>query len=144
MGRSGSLLTIACLCLIALDAAAQSIVPTRAIRSQTIITSADVGVSPTRYPGAIDQLDAVIGKEAKVSLYPGRPIAHADVGPPAVVARNQIVTMIYHIGGLRITAEGRALDRAGFDETVRIMNTDSRATVVGKVRADGSVEVGRQ
>lgn len=121
---------------------AQSVVPTRAIRSQSIITAADVGLSAAQHPGAVTRLEDVIGLEARVSLYPGRPISPGDVGAPAVIARNQIVTMIYDIGGLRITAEGRALDRAGLGDQIRIINTDSRLTVVGKVRNDGTVEVG--
>lgn len=126
------------------SAAAQSVVPTRAIRGNTIITAADVGLVQSNYPGAIKSVDDVIGLEARVSLYPGRPISKGDIGRPSILVRNQIVTMIYDIGGLRITAEGRALDRAGSGEMVRVMNTDSRATVSGRVRDDGTVEVGRQ
>jgi len=123
---------------------AQAVVPTQAIRSQTLITALDVSIIPGDYPGAIKDVGAVIGREARVSLYPGRPITFGDIGAPAVLVRNQIVTMIYDIGGLRITADGRALDRAGPGELVRIMNIDSRATVTGLVRPDGSVEVGSQ
>ena len=128
--------------LLATAALAQSVVPTRPIRSQSIITAADVGLVQASHPGAVADLDDVIGLEARVTLYPGRPITAGDVGAPAVIDRNQIVTMIYDIGGLRITAEGRALDRAGLGDQVRIINTDSRLTVVGKVKADGTVEVG--
>lgn len=128
--------------LLASAALAQSVVPTRPIRSQSIITAADVGMIQASHPGAVSRLDDVIGQEARVTLYPGRPIAQGDIGAPAVIDRNQIVTMIYDIGGLRITAEGRALDRAGLGDQVRIINTDSRLTVVGKVKANGTVEVG--
>ncbi len=120
----------------------QTIVATRPIKSKAVITANDVGVIATSQPGAAERLEQVIGQETRVTVYPGRPILLGDIGAPAVVVRNQIVTMIYDIGGLRITAEGRALDRAGFGEAVRIMNIDSRATVVGKVRSDGAVEVG--
>ena len=128
--------------LLASAAMAQSVIPTRPIRSQSIITAADVGLIAAVHPGAVTRLDEVIGLEARVTLYPGRPITPGDVGAPAVIDRNQIVTMIYDIGGLRITTEGRALDRAGLGDQVRIINTDSRLTVVGKVKADGTVEVG--
>ena len=51
--------------------------------------------------------------------------------------------MIYIEGPLRIVTEGRALDRAGAGEPVRVMNLASRQTVTGTVGADGSIEVGQ-
>jgi flagella basal body P-ring formation protein FlgA len=78
-----------------------------------------------------------------VTLYPGRPILENQVGPPALVERNQVVRMVFLRGGLAITAEGRALDRGGFGEAVRVMNLSSRQIVSGAVAADGSIEVGR-
>lgn len=129
--------------LAAGGAAAQSVVPIRAIRAHSVLTAADVSVVGTSYPGAAQRVEDVLGQEARVALYPGRAILLDDISAPAVVDRNQIVTMIYEIGGLHITAEGRVLERAGLGEMVRIMNTDSRVTVSGIVLENGSVEVGR-
>ena len=70
-----------------------------------------------------------------------RPVRPGDVGPPAIVERNQVVPLTYLNGGLAIRTEGRVLDRAAAGEAVRVMNLASRTTVTGVVRADGSVEV---
>jgi flagella basal body P-ring formation protein FlgA len=51
--------------------------------------------------------------------------------------------MSYASGPLRIVTDGRALDRAGAGEFVRVMNLTSKQTVTGVVAADGSIEVGR-
>lgn len=122
---------------------AQSVTPTRAIRGQTLIGPDDVALSEEFVPGAIAEPAAVIGREARVTLYPGRPILTSQVGAPALVERNQLVRMHFASGPLTIATEGRALDRAGVGEPIRVMNLDSRQVVTGSVQADGTIEVGQ-
>ena len=71
-----------------------------------------------------------------------RAILTSQIGAPALVERNQLVRMTYAQGTLSIVTEGRALDRAGAGELVRVMNLASRKTVTGTVAEDGSIEVG--
>jgi hypothetical protein len=73
-----------------------------------------------------------------------RPVRAADLGPPAVVERNQIVGLAYRSGGLAILTEGRALARGGVGDVIRVMNLASRATVTGTIGPDGLVAVGPQ
>lgn len=120
---------------------AEIVVPARTIGPQTIIAPQDLVLSEAVVPGAVSDPAQVIGLEAKVALYPGRPIRPQDLGPPAVVERNAIVPLVYNRGGLLITAEGRALDRAGPGEVIRVMNTASRATVSARVGTDGAAYV---
>ncbi len=122
--------------------AAQTVVATQGIRSQTIITAELVGLSDTDTVGAYGVLAAVIGMEARVNIYPGRPIMLDELGRPAILERNQQVVMVFVSGGLSITSEGRVLDRAGIGERVRVMNLASKSIVFGTVTADGKVEVG--
>jgi flagellar basal body P-ring formation protein FlgA len=77
-----------------------------------------------------------------VTIYAGRPIRAADIGAPALVERNQIVPLVYAAGGLQITAEGRALDRGGEGDVIRVMNLSSRVQVTGIVDETGAVRVG--
>ncbi|MEM1265438.1 MAG: flagellar basal body P-ring formation chaperone FlgA [Pseudomonadota bacterium] len=123
--------------------AAQTVVATQPIPSRSVVTALDVEVVPQTVPGAASRLDDVIGLEARVTLYPGRPIRMGDVGPPALIERNEIVTLRFISGGLRIETDGRALERAGAGDMVRVMNTSSRTTVTGRVLESGVVEVGR-
>ena len=92
-------------------------------------------------PGAVSDLAEIVGKEAKVTLYPGRPILIDQIGPPALIERNQQVKMSYADGPLSIMTEGRALDRGGVGETIRVMNLTSKQIVSGAVAADGSIKV---
>ena len=126
----------------AAPAAADTPVTARTIRAQTILAPSDLTTTPGDVPGAILDLDAILGQEARVALYAGRPIMPGDVGPPALVDRNQIVRLVHDAGGLSITAEGRALGRGGIGDELRVMNLASRTTVTGVVQPDGSVAVG--
>lgn len=122
-------------------AAAQALVPVRTIPPRTVVTASDLAIAETAVPGALTDLAAAVGMEARVALYPGRPIREGDLGPPALVERNARVPLVYRSGGLLIVVEGRALDRAGVGETVRVMNLDSRVTVTARMGADGMAHV---
>ena len=114
----------------------------RVIRAHEVIAAGDVVLRDD--PAAVGPgLQEIIGKEARVALYPGRPIRAGDVTTPAVIERNQMVPLVYMRGGLRIEAEGRALGRAGPGDYVRVMNLASRATVTGRVTEDGKIKVSR-
>lgn len=129
------------LLLIPLPAPADIVIAARTIRAHSIITAQDLQLRPGE---GLVRAEALIGQEARVSLYAGRPINPADVGPPAVVERNQIVPLIYDQRGIRIVTEGRALDRAGADQVIRVMNISSRSTVSGRVLPDGRIMVGQE
>ena len=123
-------------------AQAEALVATRMIRSQTVLAPDDVVVRGETISGALEDAVSAVGLEAKVNIYAGRPIRSSDLGPPAIIERNQIIVLNYFHAGLSIATEGRSLDRAGPGEMVRVMNLSSRTTVTGTVRVDGSVSVG--
>jgi flagellar basal body P-ring formation protein FlgA len=123
-------------------AMADSLVATRTIRAQGIVQAEDVTLVAADIPNALTQVADAVGQEARVAIYAGRPIGVADVGPPALVDRNQIVPLAYQSGTLAILTEGRALTRGGVGDVIRVMNLASRSTVSGRVSATGTVVVG--
>jgi flagellar basal body P-ring formation protein FlgA len=127
--------------LIGSTAVAEVIVPVRTIRAKEIIRAEDLVQKPADIDGTISNPAEIVGKEARVALYAGRPIKPGDVGPPAVVSRNDLITLVFSRGPLRISIEGRALGRGSVGETIRAMNMVSRMTVSGVVMSNGSVEV---
>ncbi len=133
--------TLLALFLSAAPVAADTLMAVRVVRPNAIIAPEDISVSQTAIAGALPGDADIIGLEAKVTLYPGRPILPTHVGPAALVERNQPVNLIYRSGGLTISTEARALSRGAVGDTVRVMNLASRSTVVGRIRSDGSVEV---
>ena len=129
------------LLLIPLSAWAEIVVPTRTIRAKEIISATDLELKPQQVTGVVTDPATLIGQEARIALYPGRPIRVGDVGPPALVDRNDLVVLVFDRQPLSISAEGRALGRGAVGERIRVMNLSSRTTVTGVIRPDGQIEV---
>lgn len=127
---------------LAHPALAESVVAARTIRAKALIQPEDLVVVDAELQGSIQDPATAIGLEARVTIYPGKPVRRDDLGPPTLVERNQLVTLVYLSGGLAIAAEGRSLSRASEGEPVRVMNLGSRNTVTGRVGPDGTVYVG--
>lgn len=130
------------LALLPLPVLADSLVATRVIRAHAVVTAEDVALVAADLPQALTDPAIAIGQEARVAIYPGRAVRAADLGAAAVVERNQIVALIYRVGGLTILAEGRALDRGGPGDVVEVLNLSSRTKLTGRIAPDGSVVVG--
>lgn len=124
-----------------ISAQAEIVVSRRTIRAKEIISAADLEIKNQVVPNAVVNPEFLIGQEARVALYPGRPIREGDVGPPAIVGRNDLVVLVFDRQPLSITAEGRALGRGAAGDRIRVMNLSSRTTVTGFVRSDGQIEV---
>ncbi|MGL4526155.1 MAG: flagellar basal body P-ring formation chaperone FlgA [Aestuariivirga sp.] len=122
-------------------AEAQSLVPTRTLRATEILAETDLTLGEGTVPGALSDPAMAIGQEARVTLYSGRPIRAEDIGPPAIIERNQIVPLAYGSGGLSILTEGRAMARGGAGDVIRVMNLASRTTVTGQILPNGTVTI---
>ena len=134
-------IVIACMSLPSVSFA-ETVVASRTLRAQTIVTAGDLALIEDNIPGMRNSIEQAIGLETKAILYAGRPIAIGDLGPAAIVERNQIIALVYKKYGLTIRADGRSLERAGPGEIVRVMNLSSKTTLSGVVAPDGSVHVG--
>lgn len=128
-------------CVIPEILRADMVIATRTIRAQSVIMPGDLTMADGDMPGAVEDTAQIVGQEARVAIYAGRPVRLSDIGPPAVIERNQLVPLVFQKNGLQITAEGRSLSRAAPGERVRVMNLSSRHTVSGWVAPDGTVFV---
>lgn len=127
---------------LATPVAAESVVATRTIRAKTLIGPEDLTLVSAELPGALNDPATALGQEARVAIYAGKPVRPGDFGPPTLVDRNQLVTLVYVAGGLAISIEGRALGRGSEGDEIRVMNLGSRNTVTGRIGPDGAVYVG--
>lgn len=128
-------------CVIPEILRADIVIANRTIRAQSVIMPGDLRLADGDMAGAADDMAVVVGQEARIAIYEGRPVRMSDIGPPAVIERNQVVPLVFQKNGLNITAEGRSLGRAAPGERVRVMNMTSRNTVSGWVSPDGTVFV---
>lgn len=129
--------------LLAGPAAADSLVAARAIAGSSIVGEADIRFARRSIEGALSDPASVVGREARVTIYAGRPIRAGDLRAPALIERNDIVRLRYSSGGLVIEADGRALGRGAAGDRIPVMNLTSRSTLSGLVRKNGYVEVTR-
>ncbi|WP_375279458.1 flagellar basal body P-ring formation chaperone FlgA [Pseudooctadecabacter sp.] len=116
---------------------AETLIAARTIPARTILAPEDILIRDVSVAGGIADPALAIGQEARVALYAGRPIRSADLATPAIVERNQIIQIIYRQGGIVISTEGRALDRAGPGDWIRVMNLSSRATITAQIHESG-------
>jgi flagellar basal body P-ring formation protein FlgA len=85
--------------------------------------------------------DQLVGKMAKRTLLPGKPIPLAAIDNPRVIRNGAEVTMVYIDGALTITTVGAAMQDGAIGDLIKVRNQDSGVTVQGRIRADGSVLV---
>ena len=129
--------------ILPVPALADSLVATRVIRAQEIVAADAVTLVAADIPGAMTDANLAVGLEARVAIYPGRPVLVENIGPAAVVERNQIVPLSYRAGGLTIRTEGRALARGGAGDVIEVMNLTSKTKLTGRIGPDGTIELGR-
>jgi flagella basal body P-ring formation protein FlgA len=128
----------------AVAADATAVFAKRTVRVGAVVAAEDVElreVPEHRVAGVAASTEEVVGYEVRRNLYANRPVMIEDVGAPTVVPRNSLVTLAYRSGSLELTALGRAIDSAGLHEPIRVVNVDSRVTVIGTVIAPGMVGV---
>ncbi len=126
-------------CLQIGQAPAETLVAARTIRAHEIVTASDFSVTPAHTPGAIEDISDAAGLEARITIFAGRPVMHGHLGPAAVIERNEIVSIVFRRGSLTITSEGRALERGGIGDRVRLLSLKSRSNVAGTVMPDATV-----
>lgn len=130
------------LILLSAPVQAESLVALRTLPAQTVVTEADVTLVQAQIDGALTAVAPALGLQVKTTVYAGRPLRPENLGQPALVDRNQTVTLVYAAGGLIILAEGRALARGAEGEVIRAMNLASKTTVSGRVDGQGRLVVG--
>ena len=84
---------------------------------------------------------AIVGKEARRTLLPGRAIPAVAVEEPRAVSTGALVQLIYEKDGLVIATTAQALQNGFAGQVVQVRNIESGITVSGAVQADGSVRV---
>lgn len=124
-------------------AAREIAVLTRQIAAGEEITAADVAfLEVSAAPGgALTDPADLIGRAARRALAPDRPVRAADLRTPVLVRKGGPVTLVYEIGGVRVTARGRALADAGAGEAVKVVNIQSNRTIDAVAEADGLARV---
>jgi flagella basal body P-ring formation protein FlgA len=116
-------------------AGAQGVVATDVIRAGDIVLPEMVSTEDGGYVAD----SPVIGREVRRTVYAGQEVRLDNTQAPRLVTRNQLVTVKYISGGLEITTTGRAMGEGAQNDTVSVLNLQSRKMVNGIVQAEGWV-----
>ena len=108
-----------------------------------IVKASDLVVTrrPKAEGPAITDARAAAGQAARHQLRPGQPLHETDLMKPAVVQRNDTVTLIYEAPGVMLTLRGQAQDAGAIGDTISVLNMQSKRVVQGVVTGPGRVTV---
>jgi flagella basal body P-ring formation protein FlgA len=106
-----------------------------------LLVDHEFALDPQAGGGFIEDRSVLLGKVAKRTLLPGKPIPVNGVSEPKVVSNGSQVRVVFSEGGLTISTYGAALQAGGVGDMIRIRNPESGIIVTGTVQPDGSVRV---
>jgi len=108
-----------------------------------VLQEADLAIvrRPKTDGGVITDMSAVVGLAARHPLRPDQPLRSADLMKPEIVARNDMVTIVYQAPGLTLTLRGQAQESGALGSTIGVLNLDSKRIVQGVISAPGRVTV---
>ena len=89
----------------------------------------------------IQDSGTLIGKSPRRGLRAGVPVRVSDVRLPVLVPRRSLVTIMYRVRSMTLTARGQALEDGGAGDTVRVANTQSNTVVQAVVTGANRVSV---
>jgi flagella basal body P-ring formation protein FlgA len=84
----------------------------------------------------------LVGKVARRTLLPGRPVPVIAVAEPDLIPRGAPVELVFQEGGLTILAQAMSLEAGSAGDVIRVRNMDSGLIIKAVVQPDGTVRVG--
>ena len=85
--------------------------------------------------------ESLIGQAARRALRTRSPLFAYDVRKPVLVKKGDLVTIVFDLPGIELTAQGQAQADAARGDTVAVLNTHSRRTIEARVTGAGTVSV---
>lgn len=101
----------------------------------------DRKVRDTLPPDVQGDASSLAGRVARRALAPGAIIRQGDLAKPEVVARGDVVTIVYEIPGLVLTLRGRANEAGAQGDMIAVSNPQSKKILQAQVVAPGKVSV---
>ena len=84
---------------------------------------------------------ALPGRVARRALQAGSVVRAGDLARPEIVARGDVVTIVYEVPGMMLTLRGRASDAGAQGDTIGVVNPQSKKTLQAQIIGPGRVSV---
>jgi len=86
-------------------------------------------------------LQEVLGKRLLRNISAGTPLKKEILGSPLLVSRGSLITLSIEGRNIRIHAQGKALEKGGKGETIKVLNIDSKKRLEGIIVDVNSVRI---
>jgi flagellar basal body P-ring formation protein FlgA len=118
---------------------------TRDIAAGQVLSADDVSEQPIEIGRAaqdsITDVSAIVGLATKRQMRAGQKLRQADLERPRMLKKGDVVTLIYEVPGMSLTALGRAVSDGAAGDVISIVNSQSHRTVEAKVTSAGTAIV---
>jgi flagellar basal body P-ring formation protein FlgA len=128
---------------IALPVPTVTIYPGDVIEDDKIADRLFIARTVTR-GSVIESRNAVVGKVARRTLLPQKPIPANAMRDAYAIAQGKPALLVFKSGGLIITSTAIALQNGSAGDSISARNADSGIVIKGTVQADGTIRVGEQ
>ena len=126
-------------------ATAEVVTLARALSRGAIVRESDITIErqPRSQvtPDMLVKANDAVGRALRNPVGPGRPLRASDLTQPQLVARNEVVTIVYEVPGITLTARGKANESGAEGEVIEVLNAQSKRAVHGVVAGPGRVVV---
>ncbi|NRB38162.1 MAG: flagellar basal body P-ring formation protein FlgA [Pseudomonadales bacterium] len=119
------------------------LVTSRQLNPGDIITEDDINtqqqsVSHLNY-GYYDRAHKILGQHVKRMISAGTVLTPQMLKAAQLIKRGQMITISARLGGINISAQGKALMDGASGDTIRVKNTTSGKIIEGRVEKNGTV-----
>lgn len=112
-------------------------VAARDLRAGEVLTAADVGMAEVDaakvYVSTPRTAEEVVGKRLSYAVKAGKPFNTLTLKTAPMVARDALVEVIYAAPGMELRAMGKALQQGAMGQTIKVLNTTTKTTLVAVV-----------
>lgn len=121
------------------------VVPIRTLNRGEVIQATDISIERRARDTAgaefLGDAMTVIGKAARRALSPGQLLRAADLQRQEVIARNEVISVVFETPGLVLTMRGRAQEGGAQGDMINVMNIQSKKVLQATVLGPGRVSV---
>jgi flagella basal body P-ring formation protein FlgA len=117
----------------------------RRLNKGKIITSDDLYLAKRNisrlHPNILTDMDKAVGLMLKHDVMENDCLKDNMLQKATIVKRGDVVTILAELGGIRVTAPGKILEKGCLGEYIRVQNANSRKNINARVVNDSTVMV---
>jgi flagella basal body P-ring formation protein FlgA len=89
----------------------------------------------------VTDINNLIGKSAKTTLSPNKPIMIHHIQNPVLVKKGSMVNVLVSAPNMELKTQGRSMDNGSQGDQIRVMNINTKNIIQGTIMGPGQVTV---